>query len=67
MYVCLCHGVTKSKLKASIQNGNTTFCDIMQDLTIARKCKKCVPNIVNTLKEEKHKQEIDLIYTEIKS
>jgi bacterioferritin-associated ferredoxin len=67
MYVCLCHGVTEKDLKESIQKGNYTFCDIMQSITIAKKCKKCVPNIVNILKEEKHQQEIDLIYTEIKS
>jgi bacterioferritin-associated ferredoxin len=64
MYVCLCHGVTEKQLRESIQKGNETFCDIMQDIPIAGKCKKCVPNIVAMIEEEKEKKN-ELIYTEV--
>lgn len=52
MYVCLCHGVTEKDLKNSINKGNRTFCDIMDDIKIAKQCKKCVPSIVSFIKEE---------------
>lgn len=63
MFVCLCHGVTQSQLETFIERGNTTFCDVMNDIPIAGKCKKCVPAIVKVIKE---KNKNDLIYTEIK-
>jgi bacterioferritin-associated ferredoxin len=36
----------------------------MQDIPIAGKCKKCVPNIVAMIEEEKEKKN-ELIYTEV--
>jgi bacterioferritin-associated ferredoxin len=62
MYICLCHGVSDSDVRKSVQSGNNTFCDVRKSMTIAIQCRKCVPAIVQIVEEENLKNNEDIIH-----
>ncbi|XID75181.1 bacterioferritin-associated ferredoxin [Alkanindiges sp. WGS2144] len=43
MYVCLCRAVTDRQIRASVENGASSFRDVRDELDIGTCCGRCVP------------------------
>lgn len=41
MYVCLCHGVTDTKIESTIENGATTMKQLATELKVGTQCGQC--------------------------
>lgn len=41
MYICLCHGITDSKIESAIDNGATTMKQLTSELKVGSQCGKC--------------------------
>ncbi|GGP78215.1 MULTISPECIES: bacterioferritin-associated ferredoxin [Shewanella] len=41
MYVCLCHAITDSQIKAAVSLGDSSLADVKKRLGVADQCGKC--------------------------
>ena len=41
MYICLCHGVTDSKIERAIEDGAVTMKMLSKELKVGSQCGKC--------------------------
>ena len=41
MYVCLCKGITDSQIRATIQDGASSWREVNRSLGVASQCGKC--------------------------
>lgn len=41
MFVCICHGVTDTEIKTSIEEGATTYKQLQTELKVGTQCGKC--------------------------
>jgi len=41
MYICICHGVTDSKIEQAIEAGSASMRDLSKELGVGTQCGKC--------------------------
>ena len=41
MYVCLCKGITDTRIRAAVAGGCTSLHDVRRELGVASQCAKC--------------------------
>ncbi|MFT6957160.1 MAG: bacterioferritin-associated ferredoxin [Halieaceae bacterium] len=41
MYVCICKGITDTQIRAAVQNGASSLCEVQNTLGVASQCGKC--------------------------
>lgn len=41
MYVCICKGITDSQIRAAVEDGASSLCDVRNTLGVASQCGKC--------------------------
>ncbi|MBB1316167.1 bacterioferritin-associated ferredoxin [Shewanella sp. SR43-4] len=41
MYVCLCHAITDTQIKAAVSLGDSSLADVKKRLGVADQCGKC--------------------------
>ena len=41
MYICICHGVTDSKIEQAIESGLTSMRELSKELSVGTQCGKC--------------------------
>jgi bacterioferritin-associated ferredoxin len=51
MYVCLCHGVTDSAIRAAVNNGADTFMQVSFSTGCATQCGSCAKQVRSLLKQ----------------
>jgi len=49
MYICICYGVTDSKIKESIDNGAQTMRSLTKELKVGSQCGLCRCSVKKTL------------------
>jgi bacterioferritin-associated ferredoxin len=51
MYICLCHGITENQIRACVQSGARTLCDLRGQLGVATQCGACESQACEVLDE----------------
>ena len=41
MYVCICKGITDSQIRAAVEDGATSLCELRNTLGVASRCGQC--------------------------
>ena len=51
MYVCLCHAISDGAVRACCQDEADTVADVYRALGVRPQCGKCVPMVVEIMRE----------------
>ena len=62
MYVCICKGITDSKLRETIADGASTLREVRNRLGVASQCGKCASVTRQILSEANQVQEDTSLY-----
>lgn len=52
MYICICHGVTDTKIKQAVDNGAMTMKQLTTELKIGSQCGKCYKSTKKVLNNQ---------------
>jgi bacterioferritin-associated ferredoxin len=51
LYICLCHGITDSQIRACVEMGARTLSDLSGELGIATQCGCCAQSALEVIEE----------------
>ena len=61
VYVCLCHGITENQVRACIEDGARSLCDLQGQLGVATNCGCCATQACDMLAAHCAARAVDVV------
>lgn len=61
MYICICHAVTDTQIKQSVENGCCSYREIRDCLAVGTTCGRCVPEARAVINDTLRELAIDML------